>query len=151
MIPIRFIFILTFLSLLSSCTQKKRYTVLIENASGLQIGSEVVFNGSIIGRVSKMKILPDLRIILSLSVKNGFDIPNGSKFLVNSPLIGSNRLLLEKSQDSSFASKHDTLYAYLDTVKHPSLLSDTTKRKALNKIVEGFKELIESTDKDTIK
>jgi ABC-type transporter Mla subunit MlaD len=151
MIAIRLYFIGVVLCLLSCGQKKDQYLVIVGNSDGLQKGSEVVFNGATVGSVSKLKILPDLRILLSLSVNKDFRIPLASKFIVTEPLIGSTRLILEKSKNPSFATKDDTLYAILDTIDHSRILNDTTKRKALNKIVEGFKELIESPNKDTIK
>lgn len=151
MINIRFFITCVLSGLVLSCSQQKQYTVLIDNANGLQERTEVVFNGSTIGRISKMKILPDLRILLTISIKNDFNIPWGSVFLVKTPLVGNTKLYLQKSRAFEFATKEDTLYAYLDTVNNRSLLDDTVKRKALNKIVEGFKELIENSEKDTSK
>jgi ABC-type transporter Mla subunit MlaD len=147
--PIYFLLIFSFL--LSSCSHQNRYTILLENANGLQKGSEVVFNGVTVGNVLKLKLLEDIRVVLTISLDKDFKIPIGSKFQIQTPLIGSTRLILEKSNESRIATKQDTLYGYVDTTNIRSLINDSTKRKAINKIVEGFQELIEGDKKDTVK
>ena len=144
-------FAFAFSLLLSGCSRQSRYTIVMEDVNGLQTNAEVVFNGVTVGNVSKIELMKDLRVSVTVKVDKNFTIPRGSYFLIQTPLIGSSKLIVKKSPDSYLATKQDTLFGYIDTTSTRNLITDSTSKKALDKIAEGFHELINAIKKDTIK
>jgi hypothetical protein len=137
-----------------SCRSDKSYTVIVNDVNGLELGSQVVYEGLPIGRISDMDLYND-SVAVDFILERDIKIPLNSKFHVESRLLGSATLVLEKSNIKSFATAADTFRGsrYMDTAKYSG--SDSVRKvkreKALQKIVQGFTELLEASKKDSIK
>ena len=119
----------------------------MDSTNGIQENCRVVYGGTTVGKVSNVKLLPDLRIALTIKLIENFSLPAGSTFQVQTPLIGSSELVVNKSTATSLARMEDTLRGYADSVSILNLFNDSSKRKALIKIAEGIRELIEDHPK----
>ncbi len=125
----------------------------MDNVTGLQKGSDVLLNGIPVGEVSRMDMLDNSKIAVTVSLNRDIKVPLGSAFVLQTSLIGASKLILERSNSSIVATKADTLPGSFDTASSMNLFLDSTKnkrvRKAFKKIIEGFQELLDSTYVDS--
>jgi hypothetical protein len=136
------------LMLLLSCKKKNdKYTVIVNNVEGLEEGSLVTYKGLPVGKVVSMNFYND-SIIVDFEVAKDFKIPSGSKFIVTNNILSHITLAIEPGRNKSFISINDTLRGYKDTnqfsIFGPDTAKQNNKKKSIQKIAEGFKELFEA-------
>ena len=68
--------------------------VHFRSAAGLTPGALVYFSGVDAGSVEDIRLLPDNTVEVILAVKNDYDIPVDSKFLIQAPLTGSPNVII---------------------------------------------------------
>jgi ABC-type transporter Mla subunit MlaD len=148
---LKIFFILAFFT---ACHRQKKtdLNILFDRVDNIAVGSEVRMHGFTIGEVNRLKMMGN-GILVSISFKEKTDIPAGSKFSIYSPLIGSSVIDIKPSTQSIFLTKRDTATGKYDTKGLlDDMFSDSTRKakanKAVEKIAEGIKELIEAK-KDT--
>jgi phospholipid/cholesterol/gamma-HCH transport system substrate-binding protein len=64
-------------------------------ASGLRNGAYVYLSGVPIGAVDQITLLPDYSTEVILAIKPPYEIPQGSKFLIQAPITGEPTVLIE--------------------------------------------------------
>ena len=64
-------------------------------ASGLRTAAGVYLSGVPIGAVDKIDLLPDYTTEVVMAIKSGYEIPVGSKFLIQAPLTGEPTILIQ--------------------------------------------------------
>lgn len=64
-------------------------------ASGLRNGAYVFLSGVPIGAVDQITLLPDYSTEVILAIKPPYEIPEGSKFLIQAPITGEPTVLIE--------------------------------------------------------
>ncbi len=69
------------------------------NASGLRTAAGVYLSGVPIGAVDQIKLLPDYSTEVVMAIKAGYEIPVGSRFLIQAPLTGEPTVLIEPPKD----------------------------------------------------
>jgi phospholipid/cholesterol/gamma-HCH transport system substrate-binding protein len=80
-------------------TQGYKIGVRFASASGLRSGANVSLSGVPIGAVDSIALQPDYSTDVVLSIRPGFEIPNGSRFLIQAPLTGEPTVLIEPPRD----------------------------------------------------
>ena len=153
MMKILFVLLLTF-AFVGCFSEKNKYTISFDRVDGLQAGSNVLNRGLNIGKVTHIDLFGN-RILVEIELSGKTKIPEQSIFLIRENLLGSSYVDIEYSDSNKFLTSKDTILgkyqkqAFMDTI-----ISDTTKRKkiekSLEKIANGIGELIE-TAKDTTK
>ncbi len=69
--------------------------VHFQTASGLRTSAGVFLSGVPIGAVDKISLLPDYTTEVVMAIKPGYDIPTGSRFLIQAPLTGEPTVLID--------------------------------------------------------
>jgi len=69
--------------------------VHFRSASGLRTSAGVFLSGVPIGAVDKISLLPDYTTEVVLAIKPTYEIPQGSKFLIQAPLTGEPTILID--------------------------------------------------------
>ena len=64
-------------------------------ASGLRAAAGVFLSGVPIGAVDRIDLLPDYTTEVVMAIKPGYEIPVGSKFLIQAPLTGEPSILIQ--------------------------------------------------------
>ncbi|MGH7727941.1 MAG: MlaD family protein [Vulcanimicrobiaceae bacterium] len=68
--------------------------VRFESAAGLHSAALVYLSGVRVGVVDQIELLPDYSTRVILAIKPGYDIPVGSRFLIQAPLTGEPTVLI---------------------------------------------------------
>lgn len=71
-----------------------RIGVHFSDAAGLQNGARVYLSGVPIGAIDRISLLPDYSTEVVMAIKPDFDIPAGSRFLVQAPITGDPLVLI---------------------------------------------------------
>jgi phospholipid/cholesterol/gamma-HCH transport system substrate-binding protein len=71
----------------------RHYTIIFNNALGLQQGENVQMSGVKIGTVDTVGLRPDHKAIVQIGIEEKFIVPTGSQFAVASPLLFGTRFL----------------------------------------------------------
>jgi ABC-type transporter Mla subunit MlaD len=131
---------------LASCNQEddSRIIILYDRVDELQIGSAATIQGVTVGKVSKLD-LADSGVLVTVDLKGDQKIPVRSAFTINRPLIGPTSIVIEPSAESKYLAFPDTAFgSYTKALTLDEFLADSTRRKAVEKILKGFQDLIES-------
>jgi ABC-type transporter Mla subunit MlaD len=75
--------------------------VHFKTAGGLRTAADVYLSGVPIGAVDKIRLLDDYSAEVILAIRQGYDIPVGSHFLIQSPITGEPTVLIEAPRDVS--------------------------------------------------
>jgi ABC-type transporter Mla subunit MlaD len=81
--------------------------VRFRSAAGLRSGASVSLAGVPIGAVDHIELKPDYTTDVVLAIAKGYEIPNGSRFIIQAPLTGEPVVLIEPPHD--LASNAPTL------------------------------------------
>ena len=69
--------------------------VHFQSASGLRQGAQVSLSGVPIGAVDKITLLPDYTTDVVMAIQSGYDIPVGSRFIIQAPITGEPVVLID--------------------------------------------------------
>jgi len=72
-----------------------KIAVHFRSASGLRSGAEVALSGVPIGAVDSISLLPDFTTDVIMSIQPGYEIPQGSRFIIQAPITGEPTVLIE--------------------------------------------------------
>jgi ABC-type transporter Mla subunit MlaD len=78
-----------------------RIGVHFRSAGGLRESAGVYLSGVPIGAVDEITLLKDYSTEVVLAIRPGFDIPVGSRFLIQAPITGEPTILIEPPRDAS--------------------------------------------------
>jgi ABC-type transporter Mla subunit MlaD len=84
---------------LGTRTRGYKIGVHFRNASGLRTTSVVYLSGVPIGAVDRITLMRDYSTEVILAIDPGFDIPVGSRFIIQAPLTGEPTVLIEPPHD----------------------------------------------------
>ena len=73
--------------------RSRHYTVVFENALGLQQGEQVQMSGVQIGQVDRVELRSDQKAVAYIGIQDKIKIPRDSRFAVASPLLFGQRFL----------------------------------------------------------
>jgi ABC-type transporter Mla subunit MlaD len=73
--------------------------VRFRSAAGLRSGASVSLAGVPIGAVDHIELKPDYTTEVVLAISKGYEIPNGSRFIIQAPLTGEPVVLIEPPRD----------------------------------------------------
>jgi phospholipid/cholesterol/gamma-HCH transport system substrate-binding protein len=78
-------------------TRSRGYKIGVHfrSAGGLRNAAAVYLSGVPIGAVDEIRLLPDYTTDVVLAIRSGFDIPVGSRFLIQAPITGEPTILIE--------------------------------------------------------
>ena len=74
--------------------------VHFQSASGLRQGAQVSLSGVPIGAVDKISLLPDYTTDVIMAIQSGYDIPVGSRFIIQAPITGEPVVLIEPPRNT---------------------------------------------------
>ncbi len=80
-------------------SQGYRIGVRYATASGLRSGATVSLSGVPIGAVDSIALEPNYSTEVVLAIRPGYEIPNGSRFLIQAPLTGDPTVLIQPPRD----------------------------------------------------
>lgn len=126
------------------------YVATFGDVSGLNISSPVLMNGFKVGLVSQMAVDPSnpAKIVVTVDMDKGVQIPKGSKFKLDVSMLGSASLLLEMNPYSKdIASLNDTLMGYaplgmLDKVQKEMMPQVMVLLPKIDSILTGIQVLV---------
>ncbi|OJU34974.1 MAG: hypothetical protein BGN96_05205, partial [Bacteroidales bacterium 45-6] len=126
------------------------YVVSFDDVSGLNISSPVLMNGFKVGLVSQMAVdsRNSKKIVVTIAMDKGIDIPKGSKLKLDVSMLGSASLLLEMNPYSKdIASMSDTLVGYttlgmMDKVQKEMMPQVMVLLPKLDSILSGIQVLV---------
>jgi len=78
-------------------TRSRGYKIAVHfrSASGLQSGAQVALSGVPIGVVDSISLLRDFTTDVVMSIQPGYEIPQGSRFIIQAPITGEPSVLIE--------------------------------------------------------
>lgn len=92
----------------------KLYAVY-KSVDGLSVSKPVLVNGFQIGRVSKMKLLPDGRTVVEFKVEEQYKVPSNTLAkLASTDLLGGKAIVFEYGNSNTYAGDKDTLRADIE-------------------------------------
>ena len=143
---------LTFLFFLISCSSESEpkteefsnpYIYLsLENSDGLTTGSEIKCNGVKVGEIINIELYDLNRVLATMQLEKGFQIPINSKVVLNSNLIGNSSVEILRNISDEFLKNGDTIFS----IEHKPILPDSSQR-LLEQKMENLIETIDSTIK----
>jgi len=109
----------------------KFYSVY-KSVDGLSVSKPVLVNGFQIGRISKMKLMPDGRTIVEFKIERQYNVPSNTLAkLVSTSLLGDKAIVFEYGNSNTFAEDNDTLRADIQGSLAESLQPIQTKAENL--------------------
>jgi ABC-type transporter Mla subunit MlaD len=84
---------------IGTLTRGYKIGVHFRNASGLRTTSVVYLSGVPIGAVDRITLMRDYSTEVILAINPGFEIPVGSRFMIQAPLTGEPTVLIEPPHD----------------------------------------------------
>lgn len=125
-------------------------TVKYTSVGNLKKGDRVSLNGVMVGEVLNFNIVQHF-ILANLLLQKSIKLPVDSRFFVRQSLLGPARIEIEPSDKTEFIARADTVLG--ESYEEPVL--DSTKQikiqAAFRKMGEGFAELVQALDKDSIR
>ncbi len=89
-----------------------KYYAIYKSVDGLSVSKPVLVNGFQIGRVSKMKLLPDGHTIVEFKIEKQYSVPSNTLAkLVSTDLLGGKAIVFEYGNSNTYAEDSDTLRA----------------------------------------
>lgn len=150
-----YIFFICFaISLALGCRHRgTQLHVLVNRVDGLGKSSPVMYNGVNVGEVRRMKLLGD-SVLVTIRLNQELNIPLGSGFVVNYPVLGQCTVNIEPSSQTSFFRPGDTArgsYQAKQLIENEWTDSSRTSRnnQAMRKIIEGILMLADTTGRDS--
>jgi phospholipid/cholesterol/gamma-HCH transport system substrate-binding protein len=109
-----------------------KFYAVYSSVDGVTVSKPVLVNGFQIGRISKMKLLPNGFTVVELSIDKQYKIPKNSRAkLVSSDLLGDKAIVLSYSNSNLEADDNDTLKADIQGSLAESLQPIQTKAENL--------------------
>lgn len=108
-----------------SCSDTRDYTVKFDNAR-LKENDPVLVKGYKVGNVKKLAIDKEYKILVTVSIKDTVKITQGSKFIIQSDLIGNHHIALNLSTQGELINPEEIQIGHLQKF-------DTTSRRKLSK------------------
>jgi phospholipid/cholesterol/gamma-HCH transport system substrate-binding protein len=85
-----------------------------KSVDGLSVSKPVLVNGFQIGRVSKMRLLPNGHTIVELKIDRQYKVPSNTLAkLVSTDLLGSKAIVFDYGNSNTYAEDNDTLKAQI--------------------------------------
>jgi phospholipid/cholesterol/gamma-HCH transport system substrate-binding protein len=92
-----------------------KFYAVYKSVDGLAVSKPVLVNGFQIGRISKMKLLPDGRTIVELKIDRQYNVPSNTLAkLVSTDLLGSKAIVFAYGNSNTYAQDNDTLHADIE-------------------------------------
>lgn len=140
------IFVLVFLGLLLSCSQKNSINILLDNAEGLEEGAEVISKGIKVGKVTDISF-SGKELVVQLNLQKDFHITKDSKvYLVSTDIFGTKAISIELGDKNEIYSNLDTLKC----VRKTGTKLDTTLmiiNSAIKEVKDTLPKLLEQKNK----
>ncbi len=96
-------------------TTTKKYYVVYDNANNLAVSNPVKVNGFAVGRVSDIRILPEMnhKVLVEIDIDSKIKLGDSSKAILDSELLGGNFIVLNIGDLSHPKNPGDTIEAEL--------------------------------------
>jgi ABC-type transporter Mla subunit MlaD len=105
----KFLLVLFVIFILTGCFRDPATcTVLFEKIDRIQVGNDVFGDGRVIGKVIDLQEYGE-QVLVKVELKDQVEIPTGSKFYINSTLLGDPYLLVKYSNSTTFLTSKDTV------------------------------------------
>lgn len=93
-----------------------KYYALYQNVDGLNVSNPVLVNGFIVGRVSNIKLIQEVRnrVLVELDIRGNIVLGDSTKAILNSDFLGNKSIVLDIGPLDNPIQPEDTLIAVLD-------------------------------------
>jgi phospholipid/cholesterol/gamma-HCH transport system substrate-binding protein len=92
-------------------SSSNKFYAVYRSVDGLTVSKPVLVNGFQIGRISKMKLLPDGRTIVEFKIDRQYKVPtNTLAKLSSTDLLGSKAIVFAYGNSNTYAQDNDTLH-----------------------------------------
>jgi phospholipid/cholesterol/gamma-HCH transport system substrate-binding protein len=93
-------------------SSSNKFYAVYKSVDGLSVSKPVLVNGFQIGRISKMKLLPDGHTIVEFKIERQYNVPSNTLAkLVSTDLLGSKAIVFVYGNSNTNAEDNDTLRA----------------------------------------
>lgn len=151
-------FLLVVLIILSSCSShNNQFIIKFDNAQGLAEGDQVYLNDVKIGKVTKIKLDSEYKILVEVELNDTVKIPKDSKFTISSRDHFSKSIVVTPGKSTKTLSNNDKIEGQLEqNIQVDTLLEFVTKEINNLKAVKNQERIISELEKinkklDTIK
>jgi phospholipid/cholesterol/gamma-HCH transport system substrate-binding protein len=113
-------------------SSSNRYFAVYKSVDGLTVSKPVLVNGFQVGRVSKMRLLPDGNTVVEFKVDHEYKIPSSTVAkLASSDILGDKAIVFEYGNSNVYAQDNDTLKAVVAGSLAETLQPIQTKAESL--------------------
>ncbi|HAL83920.1 MAG TPA: MCE family protein [Mucilaginibacter sp.] len=92
-----------------------KYYAVYKSVDGLAVSKPVLVNGFQIGRVSRMRLLPNGRTVVDFTIERQYNIPSNTLAkLVSTDLLGGKAIVFSYGNSITYAQDNDTLRADIE-------------------------------------
>lgn len=142
-------------------SKDRKFVIVYNKISGLNVSNPVVVNGFKIGRVSDLYFQendPDAHIVVEIQIKNNIDIPKNSIARINSDFLGVNTIEIDFGDDDNLLQSGDTLSGIIATSLQeefsqqllPFKVKAEKMMASMDSVLEGFRYIFNRETQDNL-
>jgi phospholipid/cholesterol/gamma-HCH transport system substrate-binding protein len=142
-------------------SKDRKFVIIYNKISGLNVSNPVVINGFKIGRVSNLYFQendPSAHIVVEIQVKSDIDIPNNSVAHINSDFLGVNTIEIKLGDAAEFLENGDTLGGIIATSLQeefsqqllPFKVKAEKMMASMDSVLEGFRYIFNRETQDNL-
>lgn len=133
------IFLGLILLLLGSCTpEEKIIYVQFDHSQGLQAQHDLILKGVTIGKITKVELTNDYKVLASVRLSDSIELPKDSKFIIGSRDLFTKALIVEEGTSKTYLIPGDTVHGrvsngFLETFD----FKDSNPLEGIDKLLEN--------------
>jgi len=142
-------------------SKDRKFVIVYNKISGLNVSNPVVVNGFKIGRVSDLYFQendPDAHIVVEIQIKNDIAIPKNSIARINSDFLGVNTIEIDLGNDEELLQPGDTLPGIIATSLQeefsqqllPFKVKAEKMMASMDSVLEGFRYIFNRETQDNL-
>jgi len=139
----------------------RKFVIVYNKISGLNVSNPVVINGFKVGRVSNLYFRendPYAHVVVEIQVNNEIGIPKNSIARINSDFLGVNTIEIELGTDSALLQTGDTLSGIISTSLQeefsqqllPFKIKAEKMMASMDSVLEGFRYIFNRETQDNL-
>jgi len=142
-------------------SKDRKFVIVYNKISGLNVSNPVVVNGFKIGRVSSLYFQendPQAHIVVEIQIKNDIRIPKNSIARINSDFLGVNTIEIDLGDDDALLQPGDTLSGIIATSLQeefsqqllPFKVKAEKMMASMDSVLEGFRYIFNRETQDNL-
>ena len=142
-------------------SKDRKFVIVYNKVSGLNVSNPVVVNGFKIGRVSDLYFQendPNAHIIVEIQIKNEIEIPKNSIARINSDFLGVNSIEIKLGDGSNLLQPGDTLNGLIASTLQeefsqqllPFKVKAEKMMASMDSVLEGFRYIFNRETQDNL-